>query len=59
MEGPRGLRAAELDSLRALTGHVMREGLVDQFVQLFHPGNFDNLRVCLGRIAELFGSGRK
>jgi GNAT superfamily N-acetyltransferase len=35
----------------------MREGLVDQFPQLFHPGNFENLRVCLdeGKVVSHVG----
>jgi GNAT superfamily N-acetyltransferase len=47
MEGPRGLLAGELGSLRELTDVVMRPGLVDQFPHLFDEENHDNLRVCL------------
>lgn len=47
MEGPRGLRPEELSSLRELTGVVFRPTLVDEYPQLFHEGNFDNLRVCV------------
>src|SRR5436305_8911342 len=47
MEGPRGVRPADMESLRELTGLVMREGLVDQFAQLFAESNYENLRVCL------------
>lgn len=47
MEGPRGVRDEDMESLRALTGRVMREGLVDQYVQLFNPDNYENLRVCV------------
>ena len=47
MEGPRGVRPADLGSLRALTDLVMREGLVDQFAQLFCEDNYENLRVCV------------
>ena len=46
IDGPRGARSADLPSLRALTNLVMREGLVDQFAQLFHPANYENLRIC-------------
>jgi predicted N-acetyltransferase YhbS len=46
MEGPRGVRKEDMPSLRALTGLVMREGLVDQFAQLFNEDNFENLIVC-------------
>jgi hypothetical protein len=35
-----------MESLRALTSIVMREGLVDQFGQLFNEDNYANLRVC-------------
>ena len=47
MEGPRGARSRDLPSLRALTDRVMRVGLVDQYVQLFHDENVDNLRICV------------
>ncbi len=47
MEGPRGLRPDELSSLRELTGRVFRPSLVDEYPQLFHEGNFENLRVCV------------
>ena len=47
MEGPRGLLAWELGSLRELTDIVMRPGLVDQFPHLFDEENLENLRVCL------------
>ena len=47
MDGPRGLRPEELPSLRELTGIVFRPTLVDEYPQLFHEGNFDNLRVCV------------
>jgi len=47
MDGPRGLRPEELSSLRELTGVVFRPALVDEYPQLFHEGNFDNLRVCV------------
>ena len=46
MDGPREVRSEDLGSLRALTDLVMREGLVDQFPQLFSPDNFGNLRIC-------------
>jgi len=46
MDGPRGVRPEDLPSLRALTDRVMRVGLMDQYVQLFHEENYDNLRVC-------------
>jgi hypothetical protein len=36
MEGPRGVRREDIASLRALTNLVMREGLVDQYPQLFN-----------------------
>jgi len=48
MEGPRGVRKAEMTSLRELTGLVMRVGLVDQFAQLFNEDNYENLIVCVG-----------
>jgi predicted N-acetyltransferase YhbS len=47
MQGPRGLRPEELPSLRELTGTVFRPRLVDEYPQLFHEENFENLRVCL------------
>lgn len=46
MDGPRGVQKEDLESLRALTDLVMREGLVDQYPQLFNEDNYDNLRVC-------------
>lgn len=47
MEGPRGARQQDIPSLRALTDRVMRVGLMDQYVQLFHEENYDNLRICV------------
>jgi predicted N-acetyltransferase YhbS len=47
MDGPRGVRPEDLASLRALTDLVMREGLVDQYVQLFNEDNYENLRVSV------------
>lgn len=47
MEGPRGVKITELDSLRQLTGVVFREGLVDEYPQLFNEDNLDNLLVML------------
>jgi predicted N-acetyltransferase YhbS len=47
MEGPRGVRSEDIASLRALTDLVMREGLVDQYPQLFNADNYENLRVCV------------
>src|SRR5690348_8886220 len=47
MDGPRGARKEDLPSLRALTDLVMREGLVDQYVQLFNEDNYENLRICV------------
>ena len=57
MEGPRGLRPEELHSLRELTGVVFRPTLVDEYPQLFHEGNFENLRVCVdaGRCVSQVG----
>jgi len=47
MEGPRGVRKEDFDSLRAMTDVVFRPGLVDEYPQLFNEDNFENLRVCL------------
>ncbi len=46
MEGPRGARIEDRESLRTLTDIVFRKGMLDQYVQLFNEANYDNLRVC-------------
>ena len=47
MEGPRGLRKEELESLGELTGGVFRPHMLEQFAHLFDGENFENLRVCV------------
>lgn len=47
MEGPRGLRTEEFESLRELVGTVFRPSMFEEYPQLFNADNFDNLRVCL------------
>jgi predicted N-acetyltransferase YhbS len=47
MEGPRGLRKGELESLRAMTDVVFRPNMPEQYPHLFNEANFENLHVCL------------
>jgi GNAT superfamily N-acetyltransferase len=46
IDGPRGVRVEDQESLRALTDKVMRRGLVDDYPQLFDAYNWDNLSIC-------------
>lgn len=53
MEGPRGARPEEFDSLRELANVVFRSGGRDgdmfaEYPQLFNAENAENLRVCVG-----------
>ena len=45
IEGPRGTRPEERESLRQLVGTVFRPSLMDEYPQLFHDGNLENCRV--------------
>ncbi|MCX6378564.1 MAG: GNAT family N-acetyltransferase [Armatimonadetes bacterium] len=53
MEGPRGVRLEEIESLHNLTDMVFRPSTVNppvmakQYPQLFNADNYDNLRVCV------------
>lgn len=47
MEGPRGARRQDFESLRTLTDIVFRPGMMDEYPQLFNEDNAENLRVCL------------
>ncbi len=47
MEGPRAVRKEELESLRSLTDIVFRQGLMDEYPQLFNEDNLENLRVIV------------
>ena len=53
MEGPRGVRPEEIESLHSLTDRVFRPEAVNppvmakQYPQLFNADNYDNLRVCV------------
>ncbi|MBC8460765.1 MAG: GNAT family N-acetyltransferase [Deltaproteobacteria bacterium] len=49
MEGPRGLKKEELDSLKQLQDICFWKGLVDAFPHLFHEDNFDNIRVIVDK----------
>jgi predicted N-acetyltransferase YhbS len=57
MEGPRAVKPTEVESLRALTGQVFRPSLMRDYPQLFHEGNWENLRVCVddGRVVSHVG----
>ena len=47
IEGPRGTRPEERESLRKCIGTVFRPTLMDEYPQLFHDGNLENCRVIL------------
>jgi predicted N-acetyltransferase YhbS len=51
MEGPRGVRKEEFESLRVMANSVFRpntdEDMPSQYPQLFNEDNFENLRVCV------------
>src|SRR5438128_8553348 len=47
MEGPRAVRPEDRESLDALTGAVMRQGMLEQYPQLFNEENYENLRVVI------------
>lgn len=47
LEGPRALHPTEIEPLRHLTDSVFREGMMNQYPQLFNADNYENLRVCV------------
>ena len=61
MEGPRALRADELESLRELVDEVFRKNsprsMFDDYPQLFNQGNLHRLRVCVddGKVVTHIG----
>ncbi len=47
MEGPRGLRIEEMQSMKRLADICFWKGLVDKYPQLFNEDNLENLRVIV------------
>ena len=47
IEGPRGTRLEERESLQKCVGAVFRPVLMDEYPQLFHDDNLENCRVIL------------
>jgi len=47
MEGPRGTRMAEKESLKKCVGTVFRPSLWDEYPQLFNDDNLENCRVMI------------
>lgn len=48
IEGPRGTRLEERESLREVVDTVFRISVMDEYPQLFRDGNLENCRVILG-----------
>ena len=57
MEGPRGARIEEAESLKELVGLVFRKTLWEEYPQLFHDGNLKNCRVVVedGKVVSHIG----
>jgi predicted N-acetyltransferase YhbS len=57
LEGPRGVRIEDAESLRELTDIVFRPGMPEQYPLLFDRDNFENLRICLdnGKVVTHIG----
>lgn len=57
MEGPRGTRFEEAESLKDLVGLVFRKSLWEEYPQLFHEENLENCRVIIedGKVVSHIG----